>query len=216
MSCTRSARASASSTFERIARCSSSSETRPVSGVAWSGAAWSALVAWDEDDPCRAAASPAAGGAAAARPSAGCEKAVGTTSGTLAGSRPFSLRLYLTAMAASISCTTATKVSMTPSPSGPRPGTRGGPRGSGRVLISASAWRSGRSRLLYWRTSGTFSGTSRFASRLTFMFSKAARFSLNVGLARVGHEDDGVGAGQHHAPRRVVLDLARAPCRAGP
>ena len=45
-------------------------------------------------------------------------KAWATTSGTAAGSRPFSLRLYFTAMAASISCTTATKVSMTPSPRG--------------------------------------------------------------------------------------------------
>jgi hypothetical protein len=46
------------------------------------------------------------------------------------------------------------------------------------LLISAADITSGRSCLLYWKTRGTFSGTRRFASRLTFMFSKAAWFSL--------------------------------------
>ena len=95
------------------------------------------------------------------------------------GSRPFSFRLYFTAIAASMSCTTATKVSRTPSP---RDAT------AGKALrlqkfnaLSISPWgsRSGRSCLLYCRTSGTFSGTRRLASRLTFMFSKADMFSLS-------------------------------------
>ena len=53
-----------------------------------------------------------------------------TTSGTLAGSRPFSFRLYLTAMAASMSCTTATKrLDHALALGGHRRPARGGPRG---------------------------------------------------------------------------------------
>ena len=78
-----------------------------------------------------------------------------TISGTLAGSRPFSFRLYLTAMAASISWTTATNVSITPWPcGGHRAGRPAGPRGSAPVRAPLAGRRSGRSCLLYWRTSG--------------------------------------------------------------
>ena len=105
-------------------------------------------------------------------------KAWPTTSGTTAGSSPFSLRLYLTAMAASMSCTTATKVSMTPWPRAATAGNAFRPQKFRARSISVRGCSSERSCLLYWRTSGTFSGTSRLARRLTFMFSKADMLSF--------------------------------------
>ena len=104
-----------------------------------------------------------------------------TIAGTESGSRPFSLRLYLTAIADSISCTTAMKVSITPSPRAATAGKTLRPQG---LSDWSSSWRGisdARSCLLYWNTSGTFSGTRRLARRFTFMFSKAAWFSLAIG-----------------------------------
>jgi hypothetical protein len=89
--------------------------------------------------------------------------------------------LYLTAIAASISWTTAAKVSITPSP---RAATAGNALRPQKLSVRSSSSRGtsgSRSCLLYCTTSGTFSGTSRFASRLTFMFSKAAWFSFADG-----------------------------------
>ncbi len=172
------ASASARSTLDRMARWSSSSETRPESGEAWTAGNWPLSPALR--------ITRAGGGGVAGAGLAGTAllstlaKAWATTSGTEAGSRPFSLRLYLTAMAASISCTTATNVSRTPSPRAATAGKALRPQRFRARFKSASGWAPGRSCLLYWMTSGTFSGTSRFARRLTFMFSKADWFSLSA------------------------------------
>ena len=105
-------------------------------------------------------------------------KAWATMSGTAAGSSPFSFRLYFCAMEVSMSCTTATRVSRTPSPRDATAGKVLRPQGFSAVSSSASGTSWSRSRLLYCRTRGTFSGTRRLARRLTFMFSKAVLFSL--------------------------------------
>ena len=177
------ASASARSTFERIERWRSSSETRPPSAGPAVGAAGGA--SGDAAITMRAAGAwpppVAVAGASPARRST-VANASATVSGTAAGSRPFSLRLYFTAMAASISWTTATKVSMTPSPCDATAGNARRFQGLSVLLSSADDSRSGRSCLLYWRTRGSFSGTRRLASRLTFMFSYAATFSLRTDL----------------------------------
>ena len=101
-----------------------------------------------------------------------------TIAGTSSGFSPFSRRLYFTAIEPSMSSTTATNASMTPWPCAATAGKEGFFQGLSALSSSAVGTRSARSCLLYCTTSGTFSGTRRFASRLTFMFSKAAWFSF--------------------------------------
>ena len=110
---TRPARASASSTFERMRAVEqllgdeARSPTRLGGGAACSESVW---LREHDLGRARGGAAGAAAGAAAARPSARRAKAsCHHRRARWPGSRPFSLRLYLTAMAASISCTTATK-----------------------------------------------------------------------------------------------------------
>ena len=70
---------------------------------------------------------------------------------------------------------------MTPSPRAATAGNALRPQKLSVRSSSSRGIRGSRSCLLYWNTSGTFSGTRRFASRFTFMFSKAAWFSLAIG-----------------------------------
>ncbi len=158
-----------------MARWRSSSETGLTSGPTWPGYAGSAPSGWAMTTRGGAGGGAAGGGAGAFRTSAA--KAWATISGTACGSSPFSFRLYLSAMVASMSCTTATNVSMTPSPRAAIAGNAFRPQAFRARSSSTRGMRGSRSCLLYWRTRGTFSGTRRLASRLTFMFSKAARFS---------------------------------------
>ena len=202
------ASASASSTLERMERCSSSSETRPASLVLAGGGVACSVSVGCEMTTLAGAAGVAAGGASTSACFMTAAKAWVTISGTSFGSRPFSRRLYLTAMEASISFTTAVKASMMPMPSAAIVGKAARFQGFSSLSSSATVIRSGRSCLLYCTTSGTFSGTRRLASRFTFMFSKAAWFSLSALRRRVGHEDDRIRSGQNHPAGRVVLHLA--------
>ena len=181
-----------------------------------SGAPWSAFVAWARTTSRRAWRDPRRRGREGGRVFSRLENAWATTSGTLAGSRPFSLRLYLTAMAREHLLDDRHEgLDDALSLGGHRARNRR-PQGLRDPGSSpASVCRSGRSRLLYWRTRGTFSGTRRLARRLTFMFSKAARFSFRSNCAsRPRRRPRRLRPAPHGAWR--CTGPARAPCRAGP
>ena len=96
---------SASSTFERMERWSSSSDTSPPASPEAEGGAEACSVSVGCEITTRAgAAGCSAGGAAVSACFSTFANAWPTMAGTSCGSSPFSRRLYLIAMEASISC----------------------------------------------------------------------------------------------------------------
>ena len=97
----------------------------------------------------------------------------------------------------------------------PPPRSAGAPPGL-RACCSFSTGRMlRRSRLLYWKTSGTSRGSRPSSSRFCRRLESDSSFGSRGGHLAVGHEHDAVDALQHQPAGRVVEDLARAPCRAG-
>ena len=103
-----------------------------------------------------------------------------------------------------------------PGPARPPPGRRAGPRGSAPCPARPRAAGRAGPACCTGGPAGTFSGTRRLASRLTFMFSKAAWFSLSSGC----------GASRPRTPPRPrppappggwrCTGPGRGRCRAGP